>query len=94
MAEEASPASADPVLELLERQLTQGSAERQAQTKAFQAELSGLRWELRIIVLLALLLGAARDGVFAKIGIPGVTIETKSAEATPATLPSAVGSTP
>ena len=66
--------------DLLKLQSEQATTERSAQVAAFERALSAFRWELRIIVIVAFALGAARDGVFSKIGIAGVTVETRSAE--------------
>lgn len=51
----------------------------QDQTRTFQVELRAFRWELRVIVVLVLILGAARDGVLTKLGLGDMTIETSSA---------------
>jgi hypothetical protein len=45
----------------------------------FREELSSFRWELRIFFLVFAILFAARDGVFAEIGIPGFTMKTAAA---------------
>jgi hypothetical protein len=50
----------------------------QDQTHTFQTELRAFRWELRVIVIIVLILGAARDGVLAKLGMAGFTLETSS----------------
>ena len=42
----------------------------------FEREMNGLRRQMWVVVILALMLGAARDGVFTRIGLPGVTLET------------------
>ncbi|HYF57030.1 MAG TPA: hypothetical protein VEA41_22455 [Salinarimonas sp.] len=76
----------DPILTLLERQLQQASLERRAQTAAFERALGGLRWELRVIATLALILFAAvtlaQDGVLTRVGLPGVVVETHAATPT------------
>lgn len=71
------------LFDLLAKQSTQATTERAALATAFTDALSGLRWELRILVVLFAALALARDGVLAKIGIPGVTIETHSASMVP-----------
>lgn len=84
------PPKDDPILELLERQLAQGSTERQAQTQSFERMTAaqtasfermilGLRWELRIIVVVLVVLAAARDGFMGAIKIPGLEIDTRPA---------------
>ncbi len=64
---------------LLDRQGAQATTERAALAQAFSDALAGLRWELRILMVLFAALALARDGVLAKIGIPGLTLETRSA---------------
>lgn len=84
------PPKDDPILELLERQLAQGSTERQAQTASFErmtaAQTSsfermilGLRWELRVIVIILVVLAAVRDGFMGLVKIPGLEIDTRPA---------------
>jgi hypothetical protein len=71
----------DQMMELLERQMDRASQERQAQTASFERMISGLRWELRIIVVVLVVLSAARDGFMGKVSLPGVEIDTRPAKA-------------
>jgi len=50
-----------------------------ANSLALVGQLNGLRWEVRIIVLVTLMLMAVRDGAFTKLGLPGLTFETHPA---------------
>lgn len=68
------------LIPLLRDSLKAASAERQRQTEAFTTSLSGLRWELRIMAVLAFLLLLARDGVMGKVTLPGgFGVETSQA---------------
>lgn len=78
-----------PPLAFIDRQLDNAREERQALVASFERSIVALRRDLWAssmlsslisIVLLALII-LARDGVFAKVGLPGVTVETRSASA-------------
>jgi hypothetical protein len=74
-------ADEDQVLELLRQQLDRSSAERQAQSLAFERTIAGLRMEIRVllgITIVLLLLGTlARQGTFAEVAVPGMTVTTR-----------------
>jgi len=66
----------------------------QETNRALIGQFAGLRWELRIMVAVLVALFAARDGVFTRIGLPGVTIQTASAAGNVSTPPPSSGGGP
>lgn len=66
----------DRLFLMLEAQAKLASAERAELTKAFERQLTGLRWELRVIAVTAAVVVLASSGVGVKLGAPGVSVET------------------
>lgn len=66
----------DRLFLMLEAQAKLASAERAELTKAFERQLTGLRWELRVIAIAAAIVVLASSGVGVKLGAPGVSVET------------------
>jgi|DEB19_MinimDraft_2_1074335.scaffolds.fasta_scaffold39504_1 hypothetical protein len=66
----------DRLFLMLEAQAKLASAERSELTKAFERQLTGLRWELRGIALTAAVIVLALSGIGVKLRAPGVDVQT------------------
>ena len=66
----------DRLFLMLEAQAKLASGERSELTKAFERQLTGLRWELRGIALTAAVIVLALSGIGVKLKAPGVDVET------------------
>jgi len=61
---------------MLEAQAKLASAERSELTRAFERQLTGLRWELRGIALTAAVIVLGLSGIGVKLRAPGVDVTT------------------
>lgn len=77
----AERSTEDRLFDLLASQGKQATAEREKLAGAFSASLNGLRSEIRVIVLLAFVLLAARDGVLTRLRLGSLSVETTQAAA-------------
>jgi len=66
----------DRLFLMLEAQAKLASAERSELTKAFERQLTGLRWELRGIALTAAVIVLGLSGIGVKLRAPGVDVQT------------------
>ena len=66
----------DRLFLMLEAQAKLASGERSELTKAFERQLTGLRWELRGIALTAAVIVLALSGIGVRIQAPGVDVTT------------------
>jgi len=66
----------DRLFLMLEAQAKLASSERAELTKAFERQLTGLRWELRGIALTAAVIVLALSGIGVRIKAPGVDVTT------------------
>ena len=66
----------DRLFLMLEAQSKLASSERSELTKAFERQLTGLRWELRGIALTAAVIVLARSGIGVRLTAPGVDVTT------------------
>ena len=66
----------DRLFLMLEAQAKLASAERSELTKAFERQLTGLRWELRGIALTAAVIVLALSGIGVRFKAPGVDVTT------------------
>jgi len=66
----------DRLFLMLEAQAKLASAERAELTKAFERQLSGLRWELRGIAITAAVIVLALSGIGVRLKAPGVDVTT------------------
>jgi len=61
---------------MLEAQAKLASAERSELTRAFERQLTGLRWELRGIALTAAVIVLGLSGIGVRLKAPGVDVTT------------------
>jgi hypothetical protein len=66
----------DRLFLMLEAQAKLASAERSELTKAFERQLTGLRWELRGIALTAAVIVLGLSGIGVRLKAPGVDVTT------------------
>jgi hypothetical protein len=66
----------DRLFLMLEAQAKLASAERAELTKAFERQLTGLRWELRGIAITAAVIVLALSGIGVRLKAPGVDVTT------------------
>jgi len=66
----------DRLFLMLEAQAKLASAERSELTRAFERQLTGLRWELRGIALTAAVIVLALSGIGVRLKAPGVDVTT------------------
>ena len=66
----------DRLFLMLEAQAKLASAERSELTKAFERQLTGLRWELRGIAITAAVIVLALSGIGVRLKAPGVDVTT------------------
>jgi len=66
----------DRLFLMLEAQAKLASAERSELTRAFERQLTGLRWELRGIALTAAVIVLGLSGIGVKLRAPGVDVTT------------------
>jgi len=66
----------DRLFLMLEAQAKLASAERGELTKAFERQLTGLRWELRGIAITAAVIVLALSGIGVRLKAPGVDVTT------------------
>jgi len=71
-----SDSTIDRLFLMLEAQAKLASAERAELTKAFERQLTGLRWELRGIALTAAVIVLGLSGIGVKLRAPGVDVQT------------------
>jgi len=71
-----SDSTIDRLFLMLEAQAKLASAERGELTKAFERQLTGLRWELRGIALTAAVIVLALSGIGVRLKAPGVDVTT------------------
>ena len=71
-----SDSTIDRLFLMLEAQSKLASAERAELTKAFERQLTGLRWELRGIALTAAVIVLGLSGIGVKLRAPGVDVQT------------------
>ena len=66
----------DRLFLMLEAQAKLASAERSELTRAFERQLTGLRWELRGIALTAAVIVLGLSGIGVRLKAPGVDVTT------------------
>ena len=66
----------DRLFLMLDAQAKLASGERAELTRAFERQLTGLRWELRVMAVIAAIVMLASSGVGVKLLAPGVSVET------------------
>jgi hypothetical protein len=66
----------DRLFLMLEAQAKLASSERAELTKAFERQLTGLRWEIRGIAVMAAVIVLALSGVGVRLKAPGVDVTT------------------
>ena len=66
----------DRLFLMLDAQAKLASSERAELTKAFERQLTGLRWELRVMAIIAAIVMLASSGVGVKLLAPGMSVET------------------
>ena len=66
----------DRLFLMLEAQAKLASGERSELTKAFERQLTGLRWELRGIALTAAVIVLGLSGIGVRLKAPGVDVAT------------------
>ena len=66
----------DRLFLMLEAQAKLASAERGDLTRAFERQLTGLRWEVRIIAGIVAVVALAMGGTGVRFKAPGVDVET------------------
>ena len=71
-----SDSTIDRLFLMLEAQAKLASAERAELTKAFERQLTGLRWELRGIAITAAVIVLALSGIGVRLKAPGVDVTT------------------
>ena len=71
-----SDSTIDRLFLMLEAQAKLASAERSELTRAFERQLTGLRWELRGIALTAAVIVLGLSGIGVKLRAPGVDVQT------------------
>ena len=84
----------DRLFLMLEAQAKLASGERAELTKAFERQLTGLRWELRGIALTAAVIVLALSGIGVKLRAPGVDVETSPDQSVVSVNVDAVPATP
>lgn len=72
----------DRLFLMLEAQAKLASSERAELTKAFERQLTGLRWEIRGIAVMAAVVVLALSGIGVKLKAPGVDVETSTETST------------
>lgn len=73
--------------EALAAQSVTFSAVVEKQTAAFDRIIKDLRWEVRLLLIIAAVLVLARDGVMTRFIIPGLVVETHAADVPLAAAP-------
>lgn len=71
----------DRLFLMLEAQAKLASAERGDLTRAFERQLTGLRWEVRIIAGIVAVVALAMGGTGVRFKAPGVDVETSPDQA-------------